>query len=252
MLKSTEIRPDVIVTWPRHCDYPLWRLRLKEHRRHVGRVVVAFTYHHVDVDYRDFVAELLGPHVTCVDVTVTDGRDWRDAAVNAALDRSGAEWVWFTEQDLDVRQPGRFWWTMSQWADAYDAFAHEEAGGRWHPSCIIVRRGLVEETGRHFGPDPVDHFHSFGTDLDGLTNVAELSAVFSFGEFTDPSADVTHMAGLTQNHRLIHDARPDEVYKPSEMSAYLSACLASDEAVIHLRWRAEARGYLGHLTGGSP
>lgn len=247
---------DVVVTWPRHCDYPLWRAQLGMVRERFARVLVAFTNHHQRRDYSGFVGgqlEALGcdrldasednrrsmhfhhandREIVCRNPTCQSGdsdlsieSDWRDRAVNACLERSEAEWVWFTEQDLLLCEPDRFLDALVRLVDgsAADAFGWREAGSdRWHPSCLLVRREAIERTSRYFGPVPVDHFWRFGRELG---DVCDLGAVFRFGSILADDVDVIHLAGLSHNHALV-DAGGPVTYKPDEFACYLECCLA--------------------------
>ena len=99
--------PDLIVSWPCNCDYPLWRKWIAAERGWFGRVFVVFT-DHAGEDISPFVRQRMTADITFLD-SHADGRDWRDAAINLALDCSGSEWIWFTEQDLTILRPGTFW-----------------------------------------------------------------------------------------------------------------------------------------------
>lgn len=219
------MKPDVIVCWPRNCDYPLWRRFIVAQRWRFGRVFVVFTKH----DGRDlspWVREHL-PYVEFIDGP--DGPDWRDAAVNAALDRSDAEWVWFTEQDFTIGDAAGFWRGVEYFA----GFPNVRAMGyredvRWHPACLLVRRSAIDATRRYFGPDPVDHFYSFGEDLG---EVFDLGVIFRI-------AGCEHMAGLSQNHWLISQGDPN-IYRSDRFFRYLWECLMSSIA-LEPGWAEEA------------
>ena len=98
---------DVIVCWPRFADYPRWRQFIRDERRRFGRVFVVFTEH--DGPDRSGWVRANFPEATCIDSPARGDRDWRDVAVNAALDLSEADRVWFTEQDFEITDPAVFW-----------------------------------------------------------------------------------------------------------------------------------------------
>ena len=52
------MKPDVIVSWPRHADYPLWRQFIRENRQRFAKVIVAFTDHDGH-DYSQFVVDAM-------------------------------------------------------------------------------------------------------------------------------------------------------------------------------------------------
>jgi hypothetical protein len=215
---------DVIVAWPRTCDYPLFRAFLAAEMDRFERVIVVLTAHD-GTDYGTWLRQTLhemGVHV----LDSPDGPDWRDAAVRHALTHSDAEWVWFTEQDFLVRDG--FWDAMN------DAMADRVVlgfleGDRWHPASLLVRRESIDATSRYFGPDPVDHVWTFGRELEAIATVREL-----------PHGSYEHLRGTTQNHYLIDQHRNDGVFRRDRFRDYLRDCLAAG-VVLHPNWADTAR-----------
>lgn len=148
---------DVIVAWPRCCDYPLWREFITRERERFGEVFVVFT-DLAERDFSPFVRATL-PNVTFLD-THSQERDWRDVAVNLALDHSKAERVWFTEQDFLITDPA-FW----DQTDGPVVGIDMDDGRPYHPACLFVDRARINRTARYFGPFPRDHFYTFGAEL---------------------------------------------------------------------------------------
>ena len=221
--------PDVIVAWPQNCDYPIWRRFITENRHRFARILVAFTPHD-GPDYRDFVRDAL-PFAECFD---TSGGEWRDTAVNAALDRSDADWVWFTEQDFFVYSPS-FWDTLRD-DRPLDAVGWKDETPRWHPSSLLIRRETIERTTRYFGPEPVDHFYRFGRDLDAVGRPWSLEMP-PFGLVA--GTDWEHLQGLSQNHYLIDRGEDAGVFKRERFRRYLRECLAVTP--LDPRWEANAQ-----------
>lgn len=216
---------DVIVAWPRNCDYPLWRQFIRDGRERFRKVYVVFTEHD-GADYRAFVAANF-PEAECFDSPPRGDHDWRDVAVNAGLDRSTAPWVWFTEQDFIIR-PG--FWEQVAGLVSHDAIGwHEGAEERWHPSCLFVRRSAIDATDRYFGPVPVDHFTLFGRQL---RDVAEITGSFE------------HLQGTSQNHWLIDTGEDAGVFRRERFRAYLRDSLAVT-VPIHPEWRRRALAEIG-------
>lgn len=204
-------QPDAILTWPTHCDYPLWRCQLSSYRDRVGRVLVTFSEHNVRPDISEFVRKQLVPlDVTFIGPVAGDG-DWRDRAVNAALNLSDSDWVWFTEQDLLLYDVERFWQTVSLRAHAYSSIGSRR-DDRWDPACLFVRRDVVEQTSRYFGPEPIDHFYKFGNEVSDI----------SWTSLLDIGHDgFKHLAGLSQNHTLLLQGEYERgIYHPNEFAAY--------------------------------
>lgn len=229
------MKPDVIVTWPHTCDFPLWRKFIREERHRFARVLVCFSTNMGGaVDYRDFVREQMADIAECFDSPPLDGRDWRDVAVNAALDRSDAEWVWFTEPDFFILQPREFWArlrTYSLWA----AMGWKEHNDRWHPSSLFVHRWLVDKSSRYFGPIPNDHFYTFGLEVERLAGEGN----FANFEWSDERGVMfEHLQGLAHNHYLADTGQP-VTFHPERFHQYLRDCLQSGETLDE-RWERRA------------
>jgi hypothetical protein len=224
------VKPDVIVCWPRNCDYPLWRAFIRTERERFGRVFVAFTEHD-GRDYSGWIADHFG-EATCF-WAGSGTRDWRDHAVNAVLDQSTAEWVWFTEQDFLIGDRG--FWDGVEWASGRADAMGWRADNRWHPSCLFARREAIERTSRYFGPDPVDHFYRFDAELGPILDLVDIAGVGGTFE---------HLQGLSQNHYLLETTgslNTPGIFRPRRFARYLQACLASG-VPLHPVWEATIRG----------
>lgn len=229
---------DAIVTWPKHCDYPLWREQLLRTTRYdLDRVIVAFTEHNTGDDLSGWVADEL--HKLGVETFYASApgvQDWRDVAVRESLSRSDADWVWFTEQDFRIEGCGYDFWRgiQREMHNGASVVGVRDSGPhRWHPCCLFVRRSVVEQTSCYYGPVPVDHFWQFSSDLDRLPVLrVEL-----------PEQGWSHMQGLSQNHHLVHEGKYDEVFKSDEFAAYLRRCLQLD-VPRHALWDRDAEQFL--------
>lgn len=209
---------DVIVSWPRSCDYPLWRQFIRDERARFNRVYAVFTDHD-GPDYSAWVRSNC-PEIDFLD-SLNRRRDWRDAAVNTALLQSTAERLWFTEQDFFITDPS-FWEAEGQ------VIGFDAGDGRpLHPACIFVDRQMVNQTSRYFGPEPVDHFYSFGKELCALVRPALLTGGFS------------HMQGTSQNHYLIDKGEDVGVFKRDKFQNYLRDCLTAG-VPLHSEWSERA------------
>jgi len=154
--------------------------------------------------------------------------------VNAGLDVSDAEWVWFTEPDFFILKPD-FWETvdLSDWADV---IGWRDSLPRWHPSCLFVRREVIERTSRNFGPFPNDHFVQFSDEVDGL----------AVGRAILDPRDFEHLQGLSYNHELVDRGQP-VTFNPERFHRYLADCLASG-VPLDPRWAERARKELGMVA----
>ena len=224
------VKPDVIVSWPANCDYPLWRQFIRDERQRFGQVIVAFTRHD-GLDMTDFVAAAMADeHPVLLDRRYVDAGDWRNDAVNAALAVSDAEWVWFTEQDFFITRPKAFWANVEDWEAGVDAIGIEEPGGRrLHPACLFVRRSAVNATARYFGTVPVDHFGAF-TD--------ELKTIYVLPAFL-----YEHLQGLSQNHWLIDSGQEAGRFKMDRFDQYLRDCLKVS-VPLDSDWAERSRSHL--------
>lgn len=215
------MRPDVIVSWPRGCDYPAWRRWITDNRERFGRVWCVLT-DHAGPDYSGFLRSL--PGFDWLDSPPRDGRDWRDVAVNAALDHSTADRVWFTEQDFEGPIP-----------DGPLVGIDAEDGRPLHPACLMAERRWIDETSRYFGTPPVDHFYTFGTEL-----VTRHEPVYLTGWF--------HWQATSESQLLLGQGlRPR--FRPDQFTDWLTLQLAAN-VPLDPRWRAMAEAEIAHPRNG--
>lgn len=188
---------DLLLSWPRNCDYPKWRQFLRDNRTRFNEVLIAFTETNQGEDYRAFIKQaMFTDYVQFGDAPQPrPGEDWRNLAVNAMLMHSyNAPWVWFTEQDF---YPNEFFWPE---------VAHHEAAGcnviavyqstRMHPCCIFMSREALNATRKDFGiiPDTADHFFKIQQDLERAG--AQIGVI-------DPNT-YYHHNGLSHNMTLLY------------------------------------------------
>jgi len=212
---SKRIVMDIIVSWPRHIDYPLWRQQIHDNRSLFNKVIVVFTDMKTAKDYREFIKMVMdGDNITFVDSDPWTGEDdWRNKSVNTGLRYSDSEWVWFTEQDFFWKEG--FWDLVTKHMDATSVVAML-VQGRMHPACIFAKRLLIEQTRKDFGvtKDISDHFGKFQEDIEHLA----ISKHFLSEEF------YVHMAGLSERMLLMKDSK-NVLYYPEEFKRYCEDCL---------------------------
>lgn len=206
-------KPDVIVVWPRNCDYPLWRKFIRKDRERFSEVVIVFMETNHGYDYRQFVREQLSDICTIVESPAYERGDWRDVAVNHGLNITKSEWVWFTEQDF--LPLNNFWdWIYESKRDKFEIIGVYN-GKRLHPCCIFAKRSLVNKTARNFSANgTVDHFGVFQQNIDDLN--IPVGMVFEDQYY--------HMNGLSHNFNLMCDGQPI-TYMPEEYKTYICNCL---------------------------
>lgn len=222
------MNPDIIVTWPKNCDYPLWRQFLRNERHRFNEIIVAFMEPNTGRDYSSFIRQSVHQdYVHFLDAKIPRGaEDWRNLAVNSALLHSyNADWIWFTEQDFYPRDG--FWDEVERLEiEGCDVIAAYQ-GNRLHPCCIFIKRSTLNKTHKDFGivPDKSDHFSLIQKDLeDAKVKIGEINPELYF-----------HYNGLSHNYRLATEGMEPNyqfvsgsyvLYKPDEFIDWLKQCLA--------------------------
>lgn len=213
------MKPDIIVTWPKSMDYPLWRQFIRDNRYRFNDIFIGFMETYDGYDFRQFVQEAMqADNVKFYNAPLPSlvvQEDWRNLSVNSGLIQSQAEWVWFTEQDF--MPLNGFWDTVDHfYKNGFDAIVTYDGMGRLHPCSIFAKRVVIEKTHKNFSivVDKHDHFYIFQRDLE--------DGGFKLGSI--PSEMYYHMQGLTSNYHL--GARGQEPnYKLDEFVEWLRQCL---------------------------
>lgn len=208
---SLMIKPDVIVTWPTNCDYPHWRKMVGERKSAFNKIIIARHEQPGYPDFTDFICTTLNGVVDHnFAVEVVSGADWRDQAINAALQFSDSEWIWFTEQDY---MPSDYWFEKLE----EGIFDDKEAvgfmdNGRMHPCSLLIKRSLLDRTSKDFAaaPPAYDHFGRIQMDLTSISDKEHNLLLINL-----ESGWGNHFAGYSHNFRLVADGglpnhRPDE------------------------------------------
>lgn len=215
------IKPDVIVSWPNNCDYPLWRRFISENQNKFQKIIIVFTETNQFPRYDEFVKERLQGFCDIVySPKIMPGQDWRDIAVNYGLMRSSNMWVWFTEQDFLPKEG--FWGNVEkQMNEGCDAISYYDSY-RMHPCCIFAKKNIINQTSRNFGilPGIKDHFGIFQDEVDELFYKG--NAIL--GILDEILCD--HMNGLSSNWTLITNGQQPN-YKPERFKKYIQDCLNS-------------------------
>lgn len=200
------IKPDIVVCWPRNCDYPLWRQFIRDNRSGFNLVIVVFTETNQGQDYREFVRNAMEQdYVLFIENRqITDGEDWRNVGVNAALLQSyNAEWIWFTEQDFIITDPVYFWDFVEKAASAENEFIAVKEGERTHPCCMFVKRTALTRTKKNFAANPPghDHFGQITKDMEALKIKTKII-----------DKGYLHLNGLSQNMNLLASGQMPNYY----------------------------------------
>lgn len=202
-------KPDVILVWPRHIDFPLARFNLMRFKEYFNEVYIGLTDMAQLEDYTQFLVNAL-PWVHFKAIPRAEaGKDWRDVAVNTLLEKSTAKNVLFLEPDFLIRDEQIFEVILNTSMD-YNTVLYDE-GGRIHPAFCFTERALVDQTSKDFSANPPigDHFYKFFKELMRVGRCVELEDL----GLHDREA-FYHLAGLTQNYH----AQP--FHKPNEFLTY--------------------------------
>lgn len=214
------MQPDIIVSWPRNCDYPLWRQFIHDCRDDFNEVFIVFTETYHGEDYRDFIRGAMQfDRVTFLQMPQYNPSidDWRNVAIHAALKQpSQAEWVWFTEQDFYITKPTQFWQDVRDGAEQCCAIGVTQ-GTRLHPCCLFIKKSELAKTGQNFGivPGVLDHFGLIQKDLEAIK--------CDIGVISPESWK--HYNGLSHNFRLLSDGEVPN-YQTEEFYDWLKQSLA--------------------------
>ena len=218
---------DLIVTWPKNMDYPLWREMVRKYRTEFNNVIIVWMEPNKGEDYTDFIKEaMFKDFVLFVESPrILPGEDWRNVAVNAGLEQSlHAPWIWFTEQDFF---PGTHFFKLidDQSVFDYDIYYTNDRG-RMHPCNILIKRELLNQTSKDFSAAPekgYDHFGKIQADLKELPYKAwVIDEYFQLGP--ESTRTFEHLNGLTHNFNLLSDGQKSN-YQPERFKEYLKECL---------------------------
>ena len=207
------IKPDIIVTQPNTgVDYPMWRWYMDLYKDQYSQLYVSITDQGEDKAMPRWISQNMDGALV-VKNNDPIKHDWRDSAVNLALNISSSEWILFMEQDLLFNHT--FWSEALTAAQAHDIVGIVEGSNRLHPAFLLVKRDLIEQTDKRFDARPPEYDH-----FDYLTEQLK--------EVADPyilKENYHHMAGLTHNYHIAKE-NPFAVYKPDEFATY-NECLLS-------------------------
>ena len=206
------MKPDVILTWPSGCDYPLCRLQLQEFKKFFNKVIIAF-YEHGLPDFRPWLKKNIPGAVFCE--VEPELEDWRERAVTSAIKKSESDWILFTEQDFFAKDDS-FYQVVSQARSRADVIGYDQ-GTRLHPFFLLTSRALLAKTSQDFsvrGQDQ-DHFSKVSKEL------------FFMGRFVDlrdlglrEKIDWYHFSSMTWNIFRIKDNDIREFHDPASWLVY--------------------------------
>lgn len=210
------VRPDIIVSWPKGMDYPVFRWNLKRFGGFIGNTIVTFTGQDKEENYDKWLKEANVCDFNAIFVDPPDeSGDWRNIAVTEALQFVRSDWILFTEQDFLISEPSFFLKVFDRQSDDEVVVLNEE--GRIHPAFILVSKRILDQTKKDFSirPDVSDHFSKF---TDELKKIAKMITLEDLG--LKRGVDYQHLAGLTHNYTLVKINQLQSIFKKYEFMVY--------------------------------
>ena len=206
------MKPDVLITWPSGCDYPLCRVQLSQFRDYFNNIIITF-YEHGLPDFRPFIKK---SHPDWIFLESPESSvAWRERAVNIGLDASKSDYVLFTEQDFFWKDD-RFLNRVLNRANHFDTIGIRQ-GNRLHPCFLLTKRSLINKTSRDFsvkGQD-LDHFSQFSKEIQELGTFADLKEIGLY-----EGRDWYHLSSLTWNLFRVKDLTPREFHYLADFLIY--------------------------------
>lgn len=205
------MKPDLLITWIKHTDYPIFRLFLSRYREFFGRIIIYFSEHNRFPYFDHFIQKSLSK-LDCIflDPVLTDWsrEDWRNKSTNEMLKYSQSEWVCSIEQDFFCKD-----WN-SLLFKTQEAMKENDLVG-WlnptnypyvHPAYWFVKRSVLEETSKDFSPHPeingLDHFGMITKEI--IDNGGRLTSLKDMGLETElinsDKTDCFHLGSVNQNY----------------------------------------------------
>lgn len=200
-------KPDLLVCWIKHCDYPIFRMFLKRHREFFGKVIIYWSEHFRHMYYDEFIQKALADDgVECQFLQNIEYKygveDWRNIATNYMLKHSDSEWVCSVEQDFFVRDWDKLLTEVVAKSLDADLIGYKgEAGNKnyVHPAFWFMKREALEKTSKNFSADAEqgeDHFGLITRDAEKLGIPIAYIQDMGFEDFKD----AFHLGGVNQNY----------------------------------------------------
>lgn len=222
-------KPDVLITWPSGCDYPLCRFQLQTFRSYFEKVVIS-TYDHGTPDFREFLKTAM-KKTAFVDLGF-DNVHWRERCVMAGLEKAKSDWILFTEQDFFWKGDHFLETVLAETANS-DIIGIRQ-GNRLHPCFLLVKRSVLDKTSKDFsvqGQDK-DHFQKVSEEL---LKIGKFMDIRDLGMFE--GIDWYHFSSMTWNLFRIKDGDIKEFHEPAEFLVYNSMS-RTEKVVQDGRWLA--------------
>jgi hypothetical protein len=202
-------KPDLLVCWIKHCDYPLFRRFLRRHRSRFAKVIIYWSEHFRNMYYNRFIEkDLADLNITFLqNIPYKYGyEDWRNIATNLMLKSSDSEWVCSIEQDFFTRDWDKLFALVDKARETNDLVGWGAKAGiknfYIHPSFWFMKRSVLEQTRMDFSATQgEDHFGLITRDAENLK--AKIYCIERDGGLrcdVSSDADCFHQGGINQNY----------------------------------------------------
>jgi hypothetical protein len=208
-------KPDLLITWIKHCDYPIFRYWLEKYRNKFGKVIIYWSEHFRDMYYDAFIQNsLINKKVDCIYIPhkeyIYGVEDWRNISTNRMLEHSSSEWVCSIEQDFFAKDWDLLFKKVESLMFTNDLIGYRGHQGQEyhqsyltndyvHPSFWFMNRKSLERTNKNFSADPdqgADHFGLITRDAQKLGLSIAYIQNYGMEEFKD----VFHLGGVNMNY----------------------------------------------------
>lgn len=205
-------RPDLLITFIKHCDYPIFRRFLRRHRQRFGKVIIYWSEHFRHMYFNRFIEkDLADLNITFLqNIPYKYGyEDWRNIATNYMLKFSDSEWVCSIEQDFFTKDWEKLLDAVTEASKTYDFLGYKGRdqqqsyqqylkGDYVHPAFWFIKKSLLDKTEKDFSAKPdqgCDHFGLITRDVVKLGVPIWYSQDNGF-----PEENAFHQGGINVNY----------------------------------------------------
>ena len=205
-------RPDLLICWIKHADYPIFRETLRKHRDFFGKIIIYWSEHFREDYFDKFIQkdlESLGNIQFLPNIEYKYGEeDWRNIATNHMLQFTDSEWVCSVEQDWFSKDWGSLLEMVNEAMQSHDLVGWGAKSGAKqfyiHPAFWFIKRSLLDKTRKDFSAkDGEDHFGLITRDAEVLVDPEKVFCIERDGGLkcdVGTTADAFHLGGVNQNY----------------------------------------------------
>lgn len=248
-------KPDLCITWIKHCDYPLFRSFLKKYKDFFGNIYIYWSEHNRFPYYDHFIQNAFYEDdifIVNIDPVLTDWgkEDWRNKSTNEMLKYSDSEWVCSIEQDFFAKDWDKILQTVVNQSNNCEYIGWKAQQGSQpnqeyltreyvHPSFWFMKREALEKTDKDFSANPqlgADHFGLLTRSAikNGINPIYMQDLGFIEWE------DAFHLGGVNQNYLnwdnpqyIFH--RPDIFYWYNHASQFIVGSYQQPEFMLRMK-----------------